>query len=70
MDINKIMEEIKKRKVISLISNKILSVSLNSNISPPARLRFIELMLETYADAIVKDHILLTLSHVKVKDGT
>jgi len=63
------MEEVRKQKVLSLISNRILQTALNSNASPFERLRFIEVLLEIYADAMVKDHILETLKRCKT-NGT
>lgn len=65
------MEQTKKDKVLNLIANRILQACLNSNVPPPARIRFVIMLLEIYADAMVRDHIVQTLSHVKVtKDGT
>lgn len=61
------MEEVIKQKVLDLIANRILQTCLNSNVSPPARIRFIIVLLEIYADAKVKDHILETLAHTKVR---
>lgn len=59
------MEEVKKQKVLNLIANRILQTCLNSNVSPPARIRFIILLLEIYADIMVRDFIQQTLFKIK-----
>lgn len=51
------MEPDKRQKVVDLVSNKILSIAMNSNLNPPARLRQIAFLMDTYADAILKDYI-------------
>lgn len=56
-----------KVKALDLIAGRILFMALNAHLPPPARLRFIKLMLEIYADAMVAEHIVTTLKVCKVK---